>query len=268
MKKDNFEVTFLGTNGSCAYNNGNRKKYGSNTLCVAVKTGEEVIILDAGTGLCGLTELSRYDSKKKHLFLTHYHMDHIEGLLFYPDLFEPDKEIVIYGIGDAESTLNELISPPLCPVGPEVFNASIEFKALETNQEIALPGDVIVKTFPLSHPGGALGCRIEYCEKVLCYCVDIELQKHKNDTALMEFFADADLLILDASFADGKVIPGWGHSSPGECAQWAANANVELLALYHYNYRMTDDDIDKMAEKAKIIHSGTFAATDGMSVNL
>ena len=48
-----FEVTFWGTNGSCAFNGGNRVKYGTNTLCLAVKAGNETLIFDAGSGICG-----------------------------------------------------------------------------------------------------------------------------------------------------------------------------------------------------------------------
>jgi len=265
---DNFDVTFLGTNGSCAYNCGSRRKYGTNTLCIAAKAGEEVIILDAGTGICGLSEIPEYKSKRKHLFLTHYHMDHIDGLLFFSDMFDPDMDITVYGRGDVQATLNDLISPPLCPVGPEVFRASLTYKTIDADQTISLPNGVVVKTHLLSHPGGALGCRVEYGGRSFCYCVDVELSNHKGDTELIEFFRDADLLVLDASFADGKVIPGWGHSSPGECARWAADTGVKKLALYHYNFKMTDDDIDNMEEGAKKIFPDTFTAADGMKIIL
>jgi len=263
-----FEAAFLGTNGSCAYNCGDRVKYGTNTLCIAVKAGDEVIIFDAGTGICGLSDMPDYKSAQKHLFLTHYHMDHIDGLLFYSDLFDSNVKFNIYGRGDVEATLYDLISPPLCPVGPEAFKAELSFKTIAENQTITLPGGVSVKTCKLSHPGGALGCRVEYDGKSFCYCVDVELSNHIGDTVLKEFFCGADLLVLDASFADGKVIPGWGHSSPCECAGWASEAEVGRLALYHYNYKMTDDEIDKMEESAKKIFSETFAAADGMSVRL
>lgn len=263
-----FEVNFLGTNGSCAYNCGDRVKYGTNTLCVVVRAGDEVIILDAGTGICGLSDIESYNNLDKHLFMTHYHMDHIDGLLFYSDLFNPDAKINIYGRGDVEAALNSLISPPLCPVGPEVFNANITYQSIDKNLRLILPGNVIIKTYELSHPGGALGCRVEYDGKVLCYCVDVELSNHKDDKKLAEFFQDVDLLILDASFADGKVIPGWGHSSPSECAEWAAKAGVGQLALYHFNYKMTDEDIANMEKGAKKIFPNTFAAADGTSIKL
>jgi len=263
-----FDVTFLGTNGSCAYNCGSRQKYGTNTLSVAVKAGDEVILLDAGTGICGLRNLQEHSSKRKHLFLTHYHMDHIDGLLFYTDLFDLDTELKIYGPGDVEKTLNNLIAPPLCPVGPDVFVAEIEYNSITANNNLTLPGGVVVRTCMLSHPGGALGCRVEYGGKSFCYCVDVELSNHIGDTDLQDFFRDSDLLVLDASFADGTVIPGWGHSSPSECARWAADTGVKSLALYHFNYMMTDDDIDLMEESAKKVFPGAFAAADGMKITL
>jgi len=264
----NFEVTFLGTNGSCAYNNGKREKYGSNTLSVALKAGEEVIIFDAGTGICKVRELPQYNNKTKHLFLTHYHMDHIDGLLFFNSMFDPDMNITIYGSGDVRAILDDLISPPLCPVGTEVFAASLEYKTISAGEQLNLPGGIIIKTCHLSHPGEALGCRVEYGGKSFCYCVDVELSNHKDDSALKEFFKDVDLLVLDASFADGAVIPGWGHSSPAECAEWATEAGVGQLALYHYNYTMTDEEIVQMEEGAKQLFPNTFAAYDGMNIKL
>jgi len=263
-----FEVTFLGTNGSCAYDNGKRSKYGTNTLCVAVKAGEEEIILDAGTGICGLRDLPEYSSRNKHIFLTHYHMDHIDGLLFYSGLFDPEMKLNIYGPGDVQSVLGNLISPPLCPVGPEAFRASLEYQSIEAGQRLTLPGGAEVLMCELSHPGGALGCRIDYDGKSFCYCVDVELSNHKGDAGLVEFFRDLDLLVLDASFADGQVIPGWGHSSPKECAQWAADTGVKMLALYHYNYTMTDEEIDRMEDSAKELFPGAFTAADRMHLKL
>jgi len=265
---NSFEVTFLGANGSCAYNCGSRQKYGTNTLSVVVRAGDEVIILDAGTGICGLRDFPQYKSESKHLFLTHYHMDHIDGLLFYSELFDPDMKFTIYGIRDVKAKLEKLIAPPLCPVGPEVFRASIDYQTITANQKINLSDDVTIKTCRLSHPGGALGCRIDYNGKSFCYCVDVELSNHKNDKKLAKFFRDVDLLVLDASFSDGNVIPGWGHSSPGECAKWAKDNMVKKLALYHFNYTMTDAEIDLMEKSAKKIFPDTFAAADGMSVVL
>ncbi|MDR2600384.1 MAG: MBL fold metallo-hydrolase [Oscillospiraceae bacterium] len=263
-----FEVTFLGTNGSCAYNNSKRIKYGTNTICCAVRAGNEVIILDAGTGLCGIVDLPDYDIEKINIFLSHYHLDHIEGLLFFPDLYEKKKTINIYGLGDVKKTLQDVIAPPLSPVGPEVFLADVRYFDVNHNTEIKLSDGVVVKSYELSHPGKCLAYRIDYNGKSLCYCVDVELANHKDDMELINFCKDSDLLILDSSFEDGKVIPGWGHSSPGECAEFARLANPKRLFLYHYNFHATDKDIDKMADSARNIFPNTFTAEDAMDIRL
>ena len=263
-----FELSFLGTSGSCSYNNGKRIKYGTNTPCVAVKAGTETLVFDAGSGICNLRNLPDYQSTRIHLFLSHYHMDHIDGFLFCAELFDPAKKIVIYGSGDVEGTISSIISPPLCPIGIEVFRAEISYCSIGSGELMSLPNDVQVRTYNLSHPGGALGYRVDYNGKSFCYCDDAELAAHQDDEGLEEFTRDVDLLVMDSAFPDGSVIPGWGHSSPGECAKWAKRVNAKRLSLYHYNHMMEDADIDAMEESAKTIFPNTFAAYDGMTVEI
>ena len=263
-----FEVVFLGTNGSCAFNNGKRQKYGSNTPCVAIRAGEETVILDAGSGICNFRNLPEFQREHMHLLFSHYHSDHVEGLLFYSELFDPKKIFDIYGSGDVRGILSGIISEPQYPVGLEAFQAKINFHNIGSDQHISITDDLTVVTYRLSHPGGALGYRVEYDGKVFCYCDDVELKNHQDDKWLREFTRDVDLLVLDSSFADGEVVHGWGHSSPSESARWARDVNAKKMALYHYGYTMTDADIDAMEEAAQSIFPNAFAAADFMRVLL
>jgi phosphoribosyl 1,2-cyclic phosphodiesterase len=263
-----FEVVFLGTNGSCAYNNGKRQKYGSNTPCVVIRAGEETIILDAGSGICSFKDLPEFHREHMHLFFSHYHSDHVEGLLFCSELFNPKRVFDVYGIGDVRGILSDIISAPLYPVGLEAFQAKMIYHNIGSGQRISISDEIMIGTYSLSHPGNALGYRVEYDGKVFCYCDDIELVNHQEDDKLREFTRDVDLLVLDSSFADGEVVHGWGHSSPSECAQWAMEVNAKRMALYHYGYSMTDADIDAMEKAAQRIFPGAFAAFDGMRVVL
>jgi len=260
----NFEVTFLGTSGSCAYNNGKRTKYGTNSICVAVKTGCETLIFDTGTGICGF----EFDSPKAHILYSHYHADHISGLLFFSEFFNPKKQINIYGENDVKSVVDSFLSPPLHPVGLNAFNADLKFNTISADDVIAVSDEITVKTCKLSHPGGSVGYRVEYDGKSFCYCTDSELALHQNDEKLLEFIRGADLLVLDSFFDDRKVIEGWGHSSWRECAEWAKRAEAKRLALFHHNFKWTDFEINEMERKAKEVFAGTFAATDFMKVEL
>ncbi len=83
-------VTFWGTRGSVSTPGRITEKYGGNTPCVTISHGDTLIILDAGTGIRNLgIELLREANGKEdpltlHLFLTHTHWDHIQGLPFLP----------------------------------------------------------------------------------------------------------------------------------------------------------------------------------------
>ena len=267
-----FEVTFLGTNGSCAYNSGKRTKYGTNTLCVAVKAGDSTLLFDSGSGICGFPGLVDYQNKHISLLFSHYHIDHFSGLLFYAQLFDKDMQFDIFGSGLNEdgfySIVDHFLSPPLHPVGIDALQAKIDFHTIVAGQEIPLGPHVTVRTYGLSHPGGAIGYRVEYDGKAFCYCTDVELDKHQDDAGFLDFTRDADLLVLDAFFDDGKVIPDWGHSSWRECAEWASRVGAKRLALFHYGFMLTDSEIDAMEEKAQTIFPGAFAAADHMRVVL
>ena len=66
------KVIFLGTNGWYDTETGN-------TICTLVQTERYDILLDAGNGIhraAGLLE----GAKPVFLFLSHFHIDHIEGL--------------------------------------------------------------------------------------------------------------------------------------------------------------------------------------------
>jgi len=261
-----FEAIFFGTNGSCSFNNGDRQKYGSNTSCTVIKAGDETLIFDAGSGICGLHDLSECSKDRMHLFLSHYHMDHINGLLFFSDIFDPEKKIDIYGSGDVQGIIGEIISPPLSPVGLDSFRAELSYHTIGHGAQIQLSGGVTVRAHSLSHPGNALGYRVEYDGKVFCCCSDVELKNHQNDASLQAFMYGADILVLDSAFADGKVIPGWGHSCPAECAEWALNASAKKLMLYHYAFAMTDNDVEAMEQAARKVFPNTLASADGMRV--
>lgn len=262
-----FAIHFLGTNGSCAYNNGQRNYYGTNTPCVAVKVNETALIFDAGSGICGLKKLSAFQNKNKLLFLSHYHIDHISGLLFWDALFDSGNEINIYGINDVRASLNDFLSTPLNPVGLDAFCAKLNFINIKDGKKIKIEDTATIKSMVyLSHPGGCAGYRVDYCDKSVCYLTDIELGEHEQDGKLTEFINGTDLLIADTGFANGKSIKGWGHSTPNECAELAKRTGVKKLALFHYGHTASDDDIRMLEKEAQAVFSESFASSDGLKI--
>jgi phosphoribosyl 1,2-cyclic phosphodiesterase len=73
--------------------------YGGNTACIEVRLpGDELFIFDAGTGIreLGLALGGAGCGRDIHLFFTHYHWDHIQGLPFFGPLFDPGCALTLY----------------------------------------------------------------------------------------------------------------------------------------------------------------------------
>ncbi len=86
------DVTALGTMG---WMPSDRRE----TTCFACRSGEDTFIFDAGTGLRRLLQPEHAHllagSGVVHLFLTHYHLDHVCGLAYLPGVL-PGRVLVIH----------------------------------------------------------------------------------------------------------------------------------------------------------------------------
>ncbi len=107
-------------------------RYGGNTSCVqlTLASGEE-LILDAGTGIRNLG-VDLTPGKRINILLTHLHLDHIQGLMFFPPCFRPESEITIWGPSSPEASLEDriarYISAPLSPVEVRELPCSVSFR--------------------------------------------------------------------------------------------------------------------------------------------
>ena len=85
-------VTLLGTIG---WMPSDRRE----TTCFACRSGDSLLIFDAGTGLRRLRDPAQAvlldGARDVHLFLTHYHLDHVCGLAYLPGVL-PGRGLVIH----------------------------------------------------------------------------------------------------------------------------------------------------------------------------
>ena len=107
-----------GARGSVPAPGPQMNRYGGNTSCVQVTlaSGEE-LILDAGTGIRTLG-LDLTGARRIHILLTHLHLDHIQGLMFFPPCFRAESEITIWGPASPEASLEDRDRP--LHLGPAV----------------------------------------------------------------------------------------------------------------------------------------------------
>ncbi|MGZ5313897.1 MAG: MBL fold metallo-hydrolase, partial [Solirubrobacterales bacterium] len=77
-----------GARGSVPAPGPEMNRYGGNTSCcqLTLDDGSE-LILDAGTGIRSLGIALAAHLPKVNILLTHLHLDHIQGLMFFPPCF-------------------------------------------------------------------------------------------------------------------------------------------------------------------------------------
>lgn len=272
-----FEITFWGVRGSVPCCGAQYNEFGGHTCCVSVQLDNSLIILDAGTGIVPLGEWAlRQKISKASLFLSHVHFDHIIGLPFFELLWQHGFALDIYaghltheeGI---ESFLRKNMTHPLFPGSLiDMERADLTFHDVSAGENLNILPGLKVRTLSLNHPGGAMGYRLEYKGKSLCYITDTEHMIGNHDTKVLRFVKGTDCLIYDAMYtaAQHKEKIGWGHSTWQEAVYLAQNADVKQLVVYHHNHTHTDTMMREIEQKMQSIFKQGLVAKQGMNLKL
>ena len=122
------KLSIHGCRGSTATSSRSTQKYGGNTSCFEVSTDNHQIIFDAGSGFQNV-ELSK--TQVSFLLLSHFHHDHVQGLAFNPQLFDPKNEIIISSalceIENVKKTIQKYFSSPYFPIDIVSSLSNIKF---------------------------------------------------------------------------------------------------------------------------------------------
>ena len=167
------QIRVWGARGSIPTPAAENLEYGGNTSCVEVTVDNgERFIFDAGTGIrnLGLAHLGSSQALI-HLFLTHFHWDHLQGLPFFPPLYDPSKTIIFHSSRPVEELEAILRAQMVSPYFPILFD-KLPSKVLFAHQgETAVEfGATRICSFPLNHPQGSSGYRIDSGGRQLCVC--------------------------------------------------------------------------------------------------
>jgi phosphoribosyl 1,2-cyclic phosphodiesterase len=234
--------------------------------------GDEVLIFDAGSGVraLGLELCGGEDQAPQpiHIFLTHFHWDHIGGIPFFDPLYNPAQQIAFYGSGQVgwlRPILEGQMVSPYFPVDMWLASAGKEFHELESAGRVEI-GTARIYPFRLNHPQGALGYRVETGGAVLVYATDFEHGDEFLDRTLREYAEGADILICDSQYTpeEYEQHTGWGHSTWLEATHIATDVRAKCLFLFHHDPARTDDQLDAVVGQARTCFEQTNAAQEGM----
>lgn len=255
---------------------------GGNTPCVSLlgTDPESRLVFDCGSGLreLGVAMASERPAPKRyHIFLSHLHWDHIQGLPFFGPAYDPSVSLDFYSpMKSLAAALRAQMRPPYFPVRLRSTGSRKNFHAMEG--EVAV-GGMAVSCRKLSHPGGSYAYAVADGARRFVYATDCELSP--EDFAETEenaaFFQDADLAAIDAQYTTGDAIKkyDWGHSAFGKGVDFAARWGIKRLALFHHDPAYDDRKLFGMlqsarwyAERMGVRRLEIILAQEGMEISL
>ena len=238
-------------------------------------------ILDCGTGLRMLGNRwnaeNLVSSRETHIFVTHYHWDHIQGLPFFVPLYVDKNEFQFYsfrskflGRDSLRQVFETQMALPYFPVDFSAMSAKRKFRELEGG-ETFLVGENKVTARHLNHPQGCLGFRIETPAGTIVYATDNEPGDPALEKSLRELADGADIFVNDAQFTPLQLATskkGLGTFLLEGGCQHRARSRRENLVLFHHDPDSTDRVVDSLLRDAREEFDSVFAASEGMVITL
>lgn len=236
--------------------------FGGNTSCVQITTDDGAeLILDAGSGIRELGQALMGRRRRLDILLTHLHLDHIRGLMFFAPFFDPGVEATVWGPPAAGRALRErlarYISNPLSPIEIRELPARVTFRdAMPTGWQI---GGVEVAASLVAHRGPTLGYRLQADGASLCYLPDHEPGLGQDLLTSASAWISghglarrASLLIHDCQYTDDEYPAhrGWGHSSVSDVLGFAHRSEARRVQLFHHDPAHDDARLEAIGKEA------------------
>lgn len=247
-------------------------RYGGFTTCYEVlHRPDHRLLVDAGSGIHHLNR-STGPARRYSVLLTHLHWDHIQGLPFFPALYDPETTVDFHGRQadglPIEEAIEGVMRPPWFPVS---FKSSAGVKRFLNLDGVLELDDLRVQWAALHHPSGVTGYRFERAGRCLVIATDVEAGDPASDLAVRRLAAGADVLVHDAQYlpeeyARSKV--GWGHSTWEQAVAVAVDAGVGRLVLTSHDPDRADEGVDEIVAAARAVFPATEAAFSGMTIEV
>jgi phosphoribosyl 1,2-cyclic phosphodiesterase len=275
------KLKFWGVRGSIPSPGEKTIRYGGNTTCIEIRTEDNsLIILDGGTGIFPLAQsLLNELPITAHIFNTHSHWDHIQGLPFFVPIFIPGNTIKLYGTfdlvsgGGPEHIMQVQLQYSYFPVREAEMKSHFEYVTVMPNVGVEV-GAAIVTPILLNHPVVNLGYRIDSNGKSIFFTGDHEPHFNiyeigdddyaeyqtlidKQRQYIVDAIQGVDVIIADSSYTQEElqIKKGWGHGSFESCIQLAKDAGAKILYCTHHEPTRSDDDLERVFAESLARHA-------------
>lgn len=229
-----------------------------------VELSDARVMMDCGAGT--VHALARYGlpwEQMTHLFISHFHVDHVGELaaLFlafrHGMTIDRSEPFTIVGPRGLDRVMDGL----KLAFGSNLFDTKfpLTVRMVSAGERIELGGDSTLSVMKTPHNTESLAVRIESRGRALCYTGDTAY-----DDELARFFQSADVLISECSFHQPRE--GVPHLSISEAARLASQAGASKLIVTHFYF-----DVDERALKneLKAAYAGeVIVGSDGLTIEV
>lgn len=227
-----------------------------------IKEGEQDILLDSGSGtLVRMLQVGVTYKDLDAILYSHTHPDHTADLV--PLIFaskykeEPrEKDLIITGGRGFRDYFEGLKWVYGSWIEPETFRIHIREVVAE---DIEL-GVLRITTLPMEHIPESVGYRLESpLGRTVVYAGDTDYCRN-----IVELARGADILILEASFPEGRKVKG--HLTPSLAGRIAQEAGCKKLILTHFYPPCEQSDM--RADCQRIYRGEILMAEDMMRIDV
>jgi phosphoribosyl 1,2-cyclic phosphodiesterase len=158
---DRMSLRFWGVRGSLPTPGPSTVRYGGDTLCVELRCGPYLLMLNGGSGarefgkrlaaMCGPVD--------SDILLSHSHLDHICGLPFFAPMYDPKARLRFWGghLAPPDGIAQALLRSWRAPLMPDVdsaFHANLAFQDFTPGDVLTLHPGLRVMSVALNSVGG------------------------------------------------------------------------------------------------------------------
>ena len=252
------KICVYGSRGSIPFSSYGTK-FGGNTSCMTIKTNDEELVLDAGSGLFAFQEKLRVAGGGKfrglppiNILISHLHLDHIIGLGMFTPAWA-GVNVRLYTLNrDTRPLKEQVLSVFTPPYWPKTMNDLDNIEAIEIKPDVPFKiGTFEVTPFLASHPDATISFHVTDGAKNFVHLLDSEYDCafHQSYESHKQYFDNADLVVFDACYMpdDYPKYSGWGHSTVRHGVEIAKKWGVKLMMFSHFAPHYSDDELRSLS---------------------
>jgi phosphoribosyl 1,2-cyclic phosphodiesterase len=257
-------LKFWGTRGLISSPRAETAIFGGNTSCIQILYKGHLLIVDTGFGVTNLGEdlmkiIIQHGAKLNiHIFYTHFHWDHIQGLPFFHPIYFKTSTLNLYSpVPSAKTTenLDLLFDGSYSPFSGissmpstihivelkdtlTIDDMQISFTPIDHGQDASNPSQVLTYAYKFRVPSG----------ETLVIATDHEARTSPINDQFIAFAKDCDLLVHDAQYDDDEYQTrmGWGHSTVQQALSNAIQIKPNKVLLTHHDPSRSDSEIQEI----------------------